>query len=267
MNKITYGFILVFIIVGHVSCKTSEETRQQLVYFKNLRDSAINIAKSYEGVVQKGDILGLSVSGAILEKEAAASIISAINGNSAGLETDNATQTGSTSGGSYYVDESGEIKIPFLGIIKVDSLTRKQIEEKIKEKLKKEITEPVVEIRFLNHKVMVLGEVSKPGTQKLVSDRVSILEAIGNAGDLTVNGRRDNILVIRENNGQKEIGRVNLNDGNIFSSPFYFLKQDDVVYVEVNKLKVPYEQNRSLQYIQLGLAVITSISLLINIFK
>jgi polysaccharide biosynthesis/export protein len=267
MKKLQFWIIATVVIAGLSSCKGSEELRQQLIYFKNLKDSAIKVAQSYEATVQKGDIIGISVSGSVLEKEAAESIILAINTNSSGLENDNATATGSTTGGAYYVNETGEINVPFLGSIKVDGLNRKAIQKVLIEKLQKEITEPVVDIRFLNHKYTVLGEVQKPGPQKIVSDRVTILDAIGNAGDLTLNGKRENIMIIRDNNGQKEIGRLNLNDGNIFSSPYYFIKQDDVVYVEMNKLKIPMDQNKTLTYIQLGLGIITSLALLINIFR
>lgn len=267
MKKISHWLIAFSVIGWFTSCKTSEEMRKQLIYFKNIKDSSLKVAQAYEAVVQKGDLIGISVSGSIIEREAAEAIIIAINTNSSGLEKDNATSAGSVSGGAYYVDESGSIKVPFLGRLKVDSLTRGAIEKIIAEKLKKDITEPVVDVQFLNHKYTVLGEVQKPGPQKIISDRVTILDAIGNAGDLTLNGKRDNIMIIREVNGKKEIGYINLNDGNIFSSPYYFLKQDDVVYVEMNKYKLPAEQNKTIAYVQLGLGIITSISLLINIFK
>lgn len=263
MNTIKYGFI-VFLMAGWLSsCKGTEELRQQLIYFKDIKDSALKVAEAYEPVIQKGDIIGVSVSGNILEKEAAFPILEAINKTS--YVSDKSTG-GNTSDG-YLVNESGSVIVPFIGDIKVAGLTKTQAAAIIREKLTKEIVNPIVDVRLLNYKVTILGEVTIPGPVKINNDKVTILDAIGAAGDLSINGKRDNIMIIRDNNGQKEIGRINLNDGNIFSSPYYFLRQNDIVYVEMNKLKIPEQQNRTFSYVQIGLAIVTSIALLINLFK
>jgi polysaccharide biosynthesis/export protein len=244
------------------SCKGPEKLRQQLIYFKNIKDSAIAVAKAYEPVIQKGDLLGMAVSGSILEKEAADAIIETV---SKGAKSSASTESTSTDG--YLVDGEGNITVPFIGSIHAEGLTKKALAGIIKEKLKKDIVDPIVDVKQLNFKVTLLGEISNPGTLKVNNDKITILEAIGEAGDLKPSGKRDNIMIIRDNNGEKQIGRLNLNDGNIFSSPYYFLKQNDVVYVELNDVNLPEKTNKTLQYIQLGLAVVTSISLLINLFK
>lgn len=268
MNKITYG-VLIFLVSGWlVSCKTSEEVRQQLIYFKNLKDSSLKAAEAYEPLIQKGDILGITASGDILEREAAEPILTAINKSVSTTGTGSGSGGGSVSSGDgYLVNETGSITVPFIGVVKAEGLTKLQVAQAIREKLTKEIVNPVVDVRILNFKVTLLGEVKTPGPVQVSNDKLTILDAIGAAGDLTEYGKRENIMILRDNNGQKEIGHLNLNDGNIFSSPYYFLKQNDVVYVELNKFKVPQEQTRTLSYIQLGLAVVTSISLLINLFK
>jgi polysaccharide biosynthesis/export protein len=265
MKKLQFWIVSLIVIAALSSCKGSEEIRQQLIYFKNLKDSAIKVAEAYEPVIQKGDILSITVSGSILEKEAAQPILESINKGS--VSGNGNSGTGSAVAEGYLVNEAGDIIIPFLGAIKVNGLTRIQAGGAIGEKLKKEIAEPIVEVRFMNHKFTVLGGVGRPGPQPITNDRVTIIDAIGGAGDLAINGKRDNIMIIRDNNGKKDIGRINLNDGNIFSSPYYFLKPDDIVYVEMNNLTLPEKQTKTLQYIQLGLAIITSISLLINLFK
>ncbi|MBI1782461.1 MAG: polysaccharide biosynthesis/export family protein [Sphingobacteriales bacterium] len=258
---------LLLLLVWMSGCKTSELTRQQLIYFRNVKDSALKVATAYEPVIQKGDILSIMASGSVLEKEAASPILEAINKSAAGT-SNSSTGNGASSGlTGYLVSESGQIIVPFLGAIPVAGLTRTQAAEIVKVKLEKEIKDPVVELRFLNHKFTVLGEVKNPGPQAIVNDRVTIIDAIGSAGDLTLNGKRENIMIIRETDGKKEIGRINLNEGNIFSSPYYFIQPDDIVYVELNKFSIPEKQTKALQYIQLGLAVVTSISLLINLFK
>lgn len=240
--------------------------RQQLIYFKNVKDSSLKVAEAYVPVIQKGDIISISVSGSILEKEAAATMLEAINkggstGSIAGKSSDGSLANG------YLINEAGEIILPFLGKIKLEGLTKVQAAALVEEKLKKEILNPIVDIRFMNYKITILGEVGSPGSISINNEKVTILDAIGSAGDLTLNGKRENIMIIRDNNGTKEIGHLNLNDGNIFSSPYYFLRQNDIVYVEMNKYKIPDRQNKTLTYIQLGLGIATSISLLVNIFK
>lgn len=262
MKQLLYVFISLLFAGWFTSCKGPEELRQQLIYFKNIKDSSLNVATAYEPIVQKGDLLELSISGSILEKEAAEPIISAINKTSSA----GSNKAGSSSANGYMVDETGSITIAFLGSLKVEGLTLPQVSGMIKEKLKKDIMEPVVSVRITNHKIVVLGEVHNPGSQN-ISDRVTIIDALGEAGDLTINGKRENIMIIRNDNGKKEIGRLNLNDGNIFTSPYYFLKNDDIVYVEMNKLAVPEKQSKALSYIQLGVAILASVSLVINIFK
>ncbi|HET9055414.1 MAG TPA: polysaccharide biosynthesis/export family protein [Chitinophagaceae bacterium] len=261
MKFITGLLLYCLFILLITSCASSEKARQQLVYFKNIKDSSFAVAQAYDPVLQKGDILGLTVSGSILKKEASEAILQSINRVKSSSGTENVSADG------YLIDADGNITIPFLGNIRAEGLTKKELAAIIKEKLTKEIVDPIVEIKQLNFKITILGEVGKPGTVRVNNDKITILEAIGEAGDLKVTGKRENILIIRDNNGEKQIGRINLNDGNIFSSPYYFLKQNDVVYVELNGQTLPEANLRVLQYIQLGLAVVTSISLLINIFK
>jgi polysaccharide export outer membrane protein len=258
--------VTMILLLGWMSsCKTSEKSRQQLIYFKNIKDSALKVASAYEPVIQKGDILSIIASGSVIEKEVAAPVLEAIN--KTGAYSGNGGTGASALLPGYLVNEAGQIIFPFLGAISVSGLTRTQAAEVVKEKLQKEIKDPVVEVRFMNHKYVVLGEVKVPGPQPIINDRVTIIDAIGAAGDLTISGKRENILVIREKEGKKEIGRINLNEGNIFSSPYYFIQPNDIVYVEMNNLSIPEKQTKTLQYIQLGLAVVTSISLLINLFK
>ncbi|HOD10311.1 MAG TPA: SLBB domain-containing protein, partial [Flavobacterium sp.] len=117
-------------------------------------------------------------------------------------------------------------------------LTRTQAKNLLEEKIKEYIINPSVNLRMLNYKISVLGEVNKPNTYKIVSERITILEALSLAGDLTIYGKRDNILVIREIDGKKTFNRLNLTNKDFVSSPFYYLNQNDVVLVEPNKTKM-----------------------------
>ena len=135
----------------------------------------------------------------------------------------------------YLIDTDGNIDFPVLGKVKLLGLTVEDAKELIKEKLAEGyLKDPIVNIRILNFRITVLGEVNSPGTYNISGERVTIMEALGLAGDLTIKGRRDNILIIRDFNGTKTYTRVDITNKEIFNSPVYFLTQNDVVYVEQN---------------------------------
>ena len=139
----------------------------------------------------------------------------------------------------YVVDNEGCIDFPVLGRIKVAGLTRWELSNLIKERLIKEglLTDAVVTVEFMNFKVSVIGEVNSPGTYTVEGDKVTILQAISLARDLTIFGQRENVSVIRERNGERTIYEVNLCDVDLFKSPAYYLQQNDIVYVEPNTAK------------------------------
>ena len=138
---------------------------------------------------------------------------------------------------TYAVDKEGNIDFPVLGRIHVAGLTKRELRDELKNKIVKYVKDPLVTVQITNFKVMVLGEVTRPGGLAVKGDRISILDAIGYSGDLTINANRKNILVIREREGKKEFGRMDITDPGIFASPFYYLQQNDVVYVEPNPAK------------------------------
>ena len=140
----------------------------------------------------------------------------------------------------YTVDTEGNIDFPVLGKVHVAGLTRSEIAAKIKGELEGQnlVKDPVVTVEFLNLTVSVLGEVQRPGRFSIDKDRVTILDAIGMAGDLTIHGKRQNVLVQRETDGQTTLYRVDLTKGSeLYASPVYYLQQNDVVYVEPNAMK------------------------------
>jgi len=140
-------------------------------------------------------------------------------------------------GNNYLVDQTGHIEFPVLGKILLSGLTVEQARDTFKQKLLRYIANPIVNVRWLNFKFTVLGEVSHPATYTLPERSVTVLEAICLAGDLTNYGNRKNILIIREQDGKREFGRVDLQDRNVFSSPYFYLKQNDVLYIEPLKQK------------------------------
>jgi polysaccharide export outer membrane protein len=137
----------------------------------------------------------------------------------------------------YLVDSTGDIDFPIVGRVHLAGMSRSEAIEFLKKTLKPYLSNPTIVMRILNYKVTVLGEVKNPGTFTIPNERVTILEAIGIAGDLQITGMRDNVLVIREVDGKRVEYRVDLRSKDIFNSPVYYLTQNDVVYVEPNRAK------------------------------
>lgn len=210
---------------------------RKAIYFNNVKDATVfNTVGPFEEVIQENDLLSIAISS--LNPDA-----------SAIFNMPNITQVeSSTAKGNlvrpagYLVDPDGNIKFPIIGVIKAAGLTKQQLQEYIITALaaRKLLAEPVVDIRFLNYKVTVLGEVAQPTVINVPSEKITLLEALGLAGDITIYGKRSNILVIREGEraGEKIAKRVNLNSSDFLTSPYYYLKSNDVVYVEPNKARM-----------------------------
>lgn len=173
----------------------------------------------------------------------------------------------------YLVDVNGEIDFPILGKLKVAGLTRLQLTEMIKQRLIDEdlIKDPVVTVQFRNFKVSVMGEVARPGSFNINSDRITLLEALSMAGDLTIYGRRDRVAVIREVDGKRTILFHDLRSADLFLSPCYYLQQNDIVYVEPNKAKAgqrEINQNNSMSVWLSATSVLATVaSLIVTVLK
>lgn len=172
----------------------------------------------------------------------------------------------------YLVDSDGNIDFPILGKIHVAGMTRKELTTYLKQRLIDEdyIKDPIVTVQFLNFKISVMGEVNRPGSFDINSDRITLLEALSKAGDLTIYGRRDRVAVIREVDGVRTILYHDLRSSDIFQSPCYYLQQNDIVYVEPNKAKTGQSrinQNNSVSVWTSVISVLTSIVTLILVAK
>ncbi|HYE53879.1 MAG TPA: polysaccharide biosynthesis/export family protein [Chitinophagaceae bacterium] len=212
------------------SCSNS----RKIAYFNNQQDTTLASVTVPEAIIQKNDLLGITVSS--LNPQASAIFnTSQVSYNTTSTEAGTVMQpTG------YLVDQQGRIQFPVLGDLKASGLTANQLSQEIKRVLiqRKLLVDPIVNIRFLNFKVTVLGEVAHPTVINVPNEKITLLEALGLAGDLTIYGRRDNVMLIREQEGKKTIRRLNLNSSDLFSSPYYHLQSNDVVYVEPNKAKI-----------------------------
>ncbi|KAA3691327.1 polysaccharide export protein, partial [Bacteroides salyersiae] len=172
---------------------------------------------------------------------------------------------------TYLVDSKGDINFPILGRIQVTGMSRSELANYLQTKISAYAKSPLVTVQILNFKISVLGEVNSPGTRQVNNERISILDAIGMAGDLTIYGRRDRVAVIREKDGKRRILYHDLRSSDIFQSPCYYLQQNDIVYVEPNKAKTGQSRinsNNSVSVWLSAVSVLASIaSLMVTMFK
>lgn len=225
-------------------------TPQDVVYFQNLsRDTTLNsfVSRDFDFKIRPDDILYIGITSASLEEN--------IKFNSPQIQTTANNSVNTTTMG-YLVDKNGHIQIYKLGNVYVQGLTRKEVKEKLQKDLLDYLKDPVVTVRFLNHRISVLGEVNKPQVFTLQNDQVTVLEALALSGDLTAFGRRDNILVIRQTDKGKEFKRLNLLDNSIFTSPYYYLQNDDVVYVEPNLKAKNGQKQQVVSYVISGASLL-----------
>lgn len=149
---------------------------------------------------------------------------------------------------TYIVSNGGTITMPMLGKVKVEGLTVEQLKDKLTETISKDVDEPIVLVRLVNFKINVAGEVKTPGTLVVNSERYSVLDALTAAGDLTEYGERESVLIIREENGKRVAHRINLTSADVLTSPYFYLQQNDYVYVSPNKIRQDnskYNQNNA----------------------
>lgn len=224
-------YILPFLfLLGNCSVKKT-------IYFNDLPVDSVRVLKESSKFtdprIQPDDMLSISVQTIDPTTAAVANQSMAIQAIGASSASNVGTQfiTG------FLVDRDGYVHMALLGKILVKDLTTYEVRERISEVASKYYKEPTVQVRFANYKITVLGEVARPATYTVPNEKVSILDALGLAGDLTIYGKRDNVLLVREQGGQKELVRLNLNSSDLFQSPYYYLKQNDVLYVEPGRAK------------------------------
>ncbi len=254
MRKIHIFFIIISSLL--LSCTS----QKKVAYFRNVDvGSAESINRAFndihEAKICVGDMLSIVVSG--IDPIAVAPfnlpVATYENPGSDKLYASPTLQ-------SYLVDVEGNINFPIVGQIKLVGLTKSQAIDRIYEALAPYLKDVIVTVKFLNYKVTVIGEVLRPGQYSIDNERVTVLDALGMAGDMTIYGKRDNVLVIRENMGNLEFSRIDLNSDEVFTSPYYFLQQNDVVYVEPNKVKAISGLN-----IPLYLSAITTLASVVSV--
>lgn len=225
------------------------------------------IADTFNLKIQKDDLLDIVVSS--IEPELLRPFIQQNGGNyNSGNNGYNNDYSGYSRG--YLVEMDGTINYPLLGKMKVAGLTRREVIDLIQESLTKEgyVKDPIVTVRFLNFRISILGEVGNPGTYNISSERITLFEALSMAGDLTIYGRRDRVAVIREIDGERTILYHDLRSMDVFQSPDYYLKQNDMIYVEPNRVRAEASAQNQFTNIGTWVSIISFLaSMSVLIFK
>ena len=263
MKKANIFLLLSVVTILLSSCGSTKN----IAYLQN--SDYIDLSRSsylYDAKIMPKDILTITVN--TVNPEASAPFNLTV---STTLNASSSSNSGPLQ--SYLVDNKGCIEFPVLGTIEVGGLTKSMCEQLLHDKIKPYLNaaeNPVVTVRMSNYKISVLGEVNHPGMFTVGNEKINILEALAQAGDLTIYGVRDRVKLIREDvNGRKDIYTINLNDAELINSPYYYLQQNDILYVEPNKVKA---QNSSVgQSTNLwlsGTGILVSLaSLIVNILR
>ena len=245
------------LIVSGLGCVSTKKLA--LFQQQTASDKTVFVPRQYIPAIKAGDVLSIQVGS--LSGEAAAFF----NPFSKMPETANQTPAVNTlpymSG--YLVDVAGNIEFPILGKISVAGQTTNELRDKMRERLSAYLKEPTIQIRNLNFRVSVLGEVTRPSLFTIPNEQITLTEALGLAGDITIYGRRDNVLIIREENGQRNFARVDLTSRDVFRSPYYNLHVNDIVYVEPGKARAT-SADRFYQTMPLVLSALSVIAIVLT---
>lgn len=250
-----------FALIMFVSCKSS----QNLIYFSDLKEAeyTTKVQNRTKPRIQADDLLAINVS--TLSPESNALFNSGVL-QKAGTNT---VATSTSNNENYLVDENGFINFPVIGQIQLAGLTKEEATEKLTVAINKFVRKPIVNVRFVDFKISVIGEVSRPSTYTVSTEKINLLQALALAGDLTVNGKRENVALIREKEGVRSVIRLNLNNKDMLNSPYFYLQQNDIVYVEPDRSKAAQanlSRNNFRYGLSIGLSLISVIALLLRTF-
>jgi polysaccharide export outer membrane protein len=252
------GLITFTIAVIFTSCSSTKN----VAYFKDIPDSVrvklITDAPYKDPLIISDDILSVTIT--TIDPTTAAPVNQA-----ATMAVSNSNMGTPQLVPGLLVDKNGEISLPIIGNVKVAGLTTFQAKDVIRKRAAQYFKDPDVQVRFANFKITVIGEVVHPSSFVVPNEKISILDALGMAGDLTIYGRRENVLIIRENEGKKELYRLSLNSSDLFKSPYFYLKQNDVIYVEPNKSKAIQADAEQTRVVTIAASILTGLILILRL--
>ncbi len=256
------SFLKFFLAIVSVILISSCSNEKKLVYFQKTKGftDTLDLAKVYIPKIQPGDILSIYVNS--LNPEASSFFnpysVSTGSGSSSSTPGSGAAVLSQSAAPGYLVNSSGVIQLPLIGNLKISGLSTTQASDTIKVLVSKYLKEPTVNVRFLNYRISVLGEVAKPSIYTIPNEMITLPEALSLAGDLTVFARRDSITIVRDMNGKKVFGNVDLRGRDVFNSPYYYLHANDVIYVKTGKAKAQ-SIDRTYQVVPIVVSLLTLI--------
>lgn len=257
--------ILGVVAVLFSSCAPSKK-KKQFTYFDNLPNDSVLIAsdvhKDHELRLKKGDVLSVKVS--TLDDQSNRLFNEGVLSSDPASRATNPTLQSE----GYRIDQEGNINFPVIGKISIAGKTVGETQSIITQEVSKQVKNPIVNVRLLNAQVSVIGEVKMPGSVNISDKRTSVLEALGAAGDIQMTGKKDNVLIIRTNNGIKEYARLDLTDINVYRSPYFYLQQDDVIIVDPTaaKERVVRGSLTNREIVQLSIGSFSAVVSLINLY-
>ena len=255
-------FIIFLGLFVSITTITACLNNKNITYFPTLRDSSFIIKNvDFTPKIQKGDIISVIVNSADPQSALLFTSINSVSVPGAAVAGGNAAATP-----GLLVERDGTITLPKLGTISVVGKTKQTVSKELQEALKPYLKDPIVNIRFMNYRVTVLGEVGKPGTIYGSNERMTLLEALGQSGDITTFGNRTNILIVRDSANITVTHRINILDNSIFSSPYFYLQSNDVLYVEPKSQK-SISSSQAVILIPIISGVLSSLLLIYTIFK
>ena len=256
--------LIILLLCPFIVLLNSCATYKNVPYFQDVADTAkpmqLQTVPFKDPVIQPDDLMTITIQ--TLDTQATElfamgnALSSAVGASTAGMVGNQVTK-------GYLVDKAGDVDVPIIGKVHLQGLTTSYARDTIKARVTALYKNPSVDVRFANFKITVMGEVERPAAYTIPNERITVLDALGMAGDMTIFGRRENVLLIRDSANSKQLVRLNLNSKNIISSPYFYLKQNDMIYVEPNKSKaasLDAVRNRNITLIASALSVLIVIA-------
>jgi polysaccharide biosynthesis/export protein len=261
--KFSINILCLLLLTGCIcSCGSTRQLQYMQGAFDTSKLSKYNLPVP---TVQKGDLLSIIV---YSNNPAATAIYNqSMLGGTTGSGSNSGGATTSPSSPGYLVDEEGNIQFQGIGKLHVEGLNKTHLTELLNSKLTAFLQDPYYNIRFINYKITLIGDVARPGVYSIPSERVNLLEALGLAGDLNITARRDNVRVIREQNGKRGFGVIDLREPDLFNNPYYQLQQNDIIYVDLGKSKAVANDAVAVRNIGLATTIISTIAIIVTVLK
>lgn len=264
MNK--YIFLSALVVLFFCSCEPSLKMHKERLYLQGIDSANITSIHLPVETIQQSDLLSITV---YSDNPEATVIYNQVQtgGGAGAIATTSSAGTNSGGGRGYLVDNRGNILFHGLGAVHVEGLTKMQLNDLLLQKLDTFLKHPYIEIRFINKRVTMLGEIVKPGIINMPEERLNIFDALAFSGDITSFGRRDNILVIREENGKRSMARLNIREASIYKSDYFYLHSGDLVYIEPIRKKPLGTDATLIRNISLAATIVSVLAILYSVFR